>query len=221
MPPAHPCIALSLFCFQDTVPPANLAATSLKTFTLATASRTLRKPFKKASTSMMRQASWGLEISSRVHGLVAGDESLESVHTSRIHRFSLAAFKKALRGAFCRSTHSGPLSGWFGSGSDGLPGCNSDFCLGGTSAERSWNELFFRGTNFLTKNAPNFSRNFEHLFWWVRKNTRKIPAKSLAKFPSPKSTDELLQEGREKFLVRSSDFRVVTLTFGLESKSFH
>ena len=72
-------------------------------------------------------------------------------------------------------------------------------------------ERFFRGTNFLTKNAPKISPNFLSLcFLWVRKNPRKIPSKfptKISKFPCEKSkkkfTDELLQERRENpFLLR-------------------
>ena len=46
---------------------------------------------------------------------------------------------------------------------------------------------FFRGTNFLTKNAPKFSPNFLSLCFVGPKKSRKIPAKFPAKFPSPKS----------------------------------
>ena len=62
----------------------------------------------------------------------------------------------------------------------------------------------FRGTNFLTKNAPRFSPNiFKSVFLWVR-NILQIPANFPSKCPSPKSkqiTDELLQERREKDLL--------------------
>ena len=56
-------------------------------------------------------------------------------------------------------------------------------------------KYFFRGTNFLTKNAPKFSPNFLSLYFVGQKKSRKIPGKFPAKFPSPKSkkiTDELL-----------------------------
>ena len=46
---------------------------------------------------------------------------------------------------------------------------------------------FFWGTNFLTKNAPNFSPKILSLYFVGQKKSRKIPAKFPAKFPSPKS----------------------------------
>ena len=46
---------------------------------------------------------------------------------------------------------------------------------------------FFRGTNFLTKNAPKFSPKFSSLYFVGPKKSRKIPAKFPAKFPSQKS----------------------------------
>ena len=46
---------------------------------------------------------------------------------------------------------------------------------------------FFRGTNFLTKNAPKFSPMFLSLYFMGRKKSRNIPAKFPTKFPSPES----------------------------------
>ena len=46
---------------------------------------------------------------------------------------------------------------------------------------------FFRGTNFLTKNAPKFSPKFLSLYFVGQKKSRKIPGKFPAKFPSQKS----------------------------------
>ena len=60
---------------------------------------------------------------------------------------------------------------------------------------------FFRGTNFLTKNAPKFSPECSCLYFVGLKKSRKIPAKCPAKFPSQKFykfTDELLQRRREQ-----------------------
>ena len=73
-------------------------------------------------------------------------------------------------------------------------------CLGGTSAERSLDERFFRATKSLTKNAPEFSPKVLSLYFVGPKESRKIPATFPAKFPSQKYkkiTDELLQDCRE------------------------
>ena len=62
---------------------------------------------------------------------------------------------------------------------------------------------FFRATNFLTKNAPNFSPQFLSLNSVGPKKSRKIPAE----FPKiqKKITDELLQERQDDtFGARSS-----------------
>ena len=60
-------------------------------------------------------------------------------------------------------------------------------------------KYFFRGTNFLTKNAPIISPKCCSLYL-VGPKIPQIPAKFPATFPSQnqKITDELLQERREK-----------------------
>ena len=54
---------------------------------------------------------------------------------------------------------------------------SSGFFQGSTSAERIWHErVFFRGTNFLTKNAPKFSLKFLNLYLCgSKKNPTNIP----------------------------------------------
>ena len=47
-------------------------------------------------------------------------------------------------------------------------------------------EDFFRGTNFLMKNAPKFCPKMFSLYFVGPKKSRKIPAKFPDKFPSPK-----------------------------------
>ena len=56
---------------------------------------------------------------------------------------------------------------------------------GGTAAEQSWHVFFFRGTNFLTKNAPKFYPKLLSLYLRVGpQKSRKIPSKFSAKCPS-------------------------------------
>ena len=65
---------------------------------------------------------------------------------------------------------------------------------------------FFRGTNFLTKNAPKFSPNILSLYFVGQKKSRKIPGKFPAKFPPQKSkkfTNELLQDRQENEIHRN------------------
>ena len=50
---------------------------------------------------------------------------------------------------------------------------------------------FFRATNFLTKNVPNFPRKFWAFVLWVRKNPGKFPPNfplNFPNFPAKKST---------------------------------
>ena len=58
-------------------------------------------------------------------------------------------------------------------------------------------KYFFRGTNFLMKNAPIFPQYFEPLFW-VRKNPARCSAKNRIPPNKKQIADELLQERREK-----------------------
>ena len=67
---------------------------------------------------------------------------------------------------------------------------------------------FFRATNFLTKNAPQFSPKFLSLCSvGPKKNPRKFPPNFPLNFPNfpakkkKKFTDELLQERREKIFL--------------------
>ena len=63
---------------------------------------------------------------------------------------------------------------------------------------------FFRGTKFLTKNAPKLSPKLLSLYFVGQTKSRKIPAKLPAKFPSQKSkenspTSLCRSAGRRKF----------------------
>ena len=94
-------------------------------------------------------------------------------------------------GAFGQRASNGCFSVGFAASQRARKSCSNLLAVHFIRVARLQNEVgtkdFFRGTNFLTKNAPKFSPIFLSLYFMGRKKSRKIPAKFPTKFPSPKS----------------------------------